>query len=233
MAAKTLLIAGGACVGIFTGLCVKQAWDVYTKDIGYKSRSGIPVMAFTCEEMHNKLYDAYDKVARVLYAVGVKHWAIAGTALGVMRHGGIIPWDDDIDIGVSEGSFVTALDALRTNNCNVEKYWFGAKVDGLIDIFPIGIDGRYAMEKARMKWPKEMFVKGELQRTEMRTFGPTAIPVANGTETYLTRFLGASWKTHCSIKPPHVFSSVWSAIWRVNPLIKKDFYMIQRKDPMA
>lgn len=223
MDAKTLLIAGGACVGIITGLCAKQAWDVYIKDIGYKSRNGIPAMAFTCEETHKPLYDAYDKVAKILLDAGVKYWAIAGTALGALRHNGIIPWDDDIDIGISENSMETALDALKYNNHTVKHHWWGTKVDGLIDIFPIGADGKYAKEMARRKWPKEMFVKDELQSLSMHPFGPTFILVVNGTETYLARFLGESWKTHCCIKPPHVFNSVWSVVWRMNPLIKKDF----------
>ena len=36
----------------------------------------------------------------MLKKYNVKYWLDAGSAIGVLRNGGIIPWDDDVDIAL-------------------------------------------------------------------------------------------------------------------------------------
>lgn len=48
-------------------------------------------------QCHLKLLDEFDRVCRKL---GLSYFLDSGTALGAVRHGGFIPWDDDVDVGM-------------------------------------------------------------------------------------------------------------------------------------
>lgn len=46
----------------------------------------------------NCLIEIYQQFAKICDRHGLRYCAIGGTALGAMRHGGFIPWDDDLDL---------------------------------------------------------------------------------------------------------------------------------------
>lgn len=47
-----------------------------------------------------KLYDLLIKVDCIFRKANLSYWATCGTLLGAVRHQGIIPWDDDIDLAI-------------------------------------------------------------------------------------------------------------------------------------
>ncbi len=56
--------------------------------------------AYDIERLHGHLLDILSDVDRVCAELGIDYFIMGGTALGAVRHGGFIPWDDDLDIGM-------------------------------------------------------------------------------------------------------------------------------------
>lgn len=46
-----------------------------------------------------------EAIAHVCEKLDVEYFLIGGSALGAVRHGGFIPWDDDIDIGMTRKNY--------------------------------------------------------------------------------------------------------------------------------
>ena len=64
----------------------------------------MPVNTLTYTEPHvvRRVYALGRVIARILREAGLCYWTSGGTTLGIVRHGGLIPWDDDIDICILE-----------------------------------------------------------------------------------------------------------------------------------
>lgn len=51
-------------------------------------------------KLHNCQLKIAREIKRICHENNIKYFIIAGTLLGAVRHGGFIPWDDDMDIGM-------------------------------------------------------------------------------------------------------------------------------------
>lgn len=117
------------------------------------------------EELQSIYYDRFSELHNFLTQHGIKYFAIGGTLLGAVRHKGFIPWDDDMDLGMTRdeyNKFISVCSQLDKNyfkviNHHNEKHVehaitkicllgvknlnsrFNNKVDSCfhIDIFPI------------------------------------------------------------------------------------------------
>lgn len=61
------------------------------------------------------LLDLFIELQEQCTAAGVQYYAVAGTLLGSIRHGGFIPWDDDIDVVIMREDYDRLVNHLEKN----------------------------------------------------------------------------------------------------------------------
>jgi len=65
---------------------------------------------------HKPLIEMLEYVVSVLENNNFPYWLYAGTLLGAVRHGGMIPWDYDIDIGIFHEDVETLISLFNDDN---------------------------------------------------------------------------------------------------------------------
>lgn len=65
---------------------------------------------FDIKKCHEYLIDTYQKFILFCSQIGIKPFLLWGTLLGAKRTGKIIPWDDDIDLGLIEDEFILLVE---------------------------------------------------------------------------------------------------------------------------
>jgi len=85
-------------------------------------------------------YQHMDIMNTILEKHNIKYVAVAGTILGLNRHGGIIPWDNDIDLGFVDTEWKKLLnikEEFKNNELNYRSNGVGHCHFGAIDCFKI------------------------------------------------------------------------------------------------
>jgi len=144
---------------------------------------------FSKEEL-TILKESYIKLYYFFESNNITFFAIGGTLIGAFRNGGLLPWDDDIDIGILEKD-VDVIESFKDNEYYFETVQYGYKFKKkgsniFIDIMVhINDDGKYHMKVNW--WPKEYIYEHELFPLKKHVFSDLSIYIPNNSKDYLDR----------------------------------------------
>jgi GR25 family glycosyltransferase involved in LPS biosynthesis len=103
-----------------------------TNDLVLKSRAeSIKKAIFSVSTWGNEKPVAVDLlklISEKAKCFNIELWLSYGSMLGCIRHGGIMPWDDDIDLSINEKDYSRFSDALKSSNkLDFDIFYFGVE----------------------------------------------------------------------------------------------------------
>lgn len=159
------------------------------------------------------LYQLMYDFDRILESNELEYWMDGGTYLGAIRHKGIIPWDDDVDVAMEYKNRNKLLDLTsQFKKCGyiIIKTWFGYKICYKdkklvvgekysfpnLDVFLYKkIKNVYipAFKKVREIWPNAYYNEYEVYPLKKYLFGETKIYGICQYKDYFDRMYGKDW----------------------------------------
>ncbi|WP_102348316.1 LicD family protein [Bacillus sp. Marseille-P3661] len=109
----------------------------------------------TIKDVQNKILDIMIFIDKVCRDNDIIYYIMGGTALGAVRHGGFIPWDDDLDIFMTPknySKFKKALNKINSDNFVLQEWHV---VDGYLEYAKVRMNGTTFIEQV-YKDRKEM-----------------------------------------------------------------------------
>lgn len=176
-------------------------------------------------------YSLLIKMDHIFKQHGLPYWATCGTLLGAVRHQGMIPWDDDLDIaifakdipvleGLKEALAESGLEMCYNPRFEIYKIYFKTGQPILqknghaypwtypfIDVFPlIELERKYTYIYSgwQKKCPEDYFTEEDLNfPLPTLPFGPLMLTVPHHYLEYITRVYGEDWNDVAYVQYSH------------------------------
>jgi lipopolysaccharide cholinephosphotransferase len=184
------------------------------------------------EDTYN-LYKLFYEVSKFLEENKIIYWIIGGTLLGAVRSGGIIKWDDDVDIMIPIEYKEKLYQIINNNNlftiyskkyCDEIKY--KNKKKSFIDIFYVSPNIHNGIPVIDHKnincnyaWPNAYFYINELFPLRKYKFGGYYVYGPNNPVDFMKRNFTEKWNTEAVISHSHS-----------KKLYKKIVFMMEKED---
>lgn len=76
----------------------------------------------TIEDIHSVTLKLVEKLIQICDDVGVNYYVAYGSLIGVVRHKGFIPWDDDFDVVMLRDDYETFCDYCMRHQDDMKPY---------------------------------------------------------------------------------------------------------------
>lgn len=94
-------MSGFVRITIGTRKNIQKVCDIIKEHVNMFDNNPL-IKNYTSKEHIWRLKLLFKKTINILNNTNIEHWLDGGSLLGIYRHNGIIPWDNDIDIGILE-----------------------------------------------------------------------------------------------------------------------------------
>lgn len=188
---KALIVVIVVLVALVVVGSIAAAWVLRMTQHRFDARKASPctpgqlLAAVSSAEDHAALRDLLRRLDVVLQEANVRYWIIGGTLLGAVRDGGVIPWDDDADVGVLASEWRAArsrLDAVaQKQGIRIEPAWVGPSEKV-----------RFALDDALTESQKRVFVD-IFEFNDATVTGASADGTLRPTSTYALIAFPTEW----------------------------------------
>jgi len=164
-----------------------------------------------------RVYSLARRLHSVLSKIELVYWTSGGTTLGIVRHGGLIPWDDDVDICILIEDVPKLLKSVSEfEDCGLtlqEAQTYSFKIfdprdsDAVqnshythrypfCDVFVMQkVKDEYTLcdKIGRNTWPNEKYLQHQIDHIEPRKFGNFYLQCPGDPQLYLSNTYGDNW----------------------------------------
>jgi phosphorylcholine metabolism protein LicD len=189
----------------------------YEKRLAALKRENFSEIVYPESQDILKCYQTLYDITKLFDKHKIEYYIDGGTLLGAVRHKGMIPWDDDLDVEVlqRDESKLTSDSfklSLKKSGYNIHSYRLGYKIYKIngrsienyewkypfLDVFISKIEDnrtKLVLSNKDNNWDKCHFLKDELYPLKKYKFGEFQVTGPNDPYGYLNKCYGKDWNS--------------------------------------